>query len=261
KRVLESGAGSGILSILAAQAGARAVYAIEKDEAMSQWARRNVQSTACSSIVRVIEKDTRDVTLSDLDGQAVDVVIAEHLSTWQVTEPQISVMNHVNRRLAKASAIRIPECAWNCVELASSRYLFEDLVELRTHYFVFSGIRGPLLLSPTTLCREVDWSLLNEPVIDQSIEVEANRDGVANSVRLTSPLRIYGDIRFRSSDSLMPPVVVPLAEDLAVRAGDVLKVRFRYRCESDWSQLSCVAWRTDSYRTLGCPASPAELAP
>ena len=252
KRVLESGAGSGVLSLLAAKAGARAVYAVERDPAMVRFLRRNVEASGYQSIVRVIERDTRDLTLKDLDGERVEVTIAEHLSTWQVTEPQISVLNYINRHLAEESAVHIPGGAFNCVELVRSQYRFEDLVELRTHYFGFTGIRKPQVLSAPTLFRRVDFSAINELMIDQDVDIVATRDGVVNGLRLTSPLQVFDGISFRSSDSLMPPVIVPLQEDLEVQGGDVVNVRFRYRCETSWSRVECEARRRDS---PGCSAS------
>jgi predicted RNA methylase len=245
KRVLESGAGSGVLSILAAKAGARAVYAVERDPVVARFLRQNVQASGYSSIIHILEKDTRDVTLNEIDGQPVDVAIAEHLSTWQVTEPQTSVMNYVNQYLADESAVRIPECAFHRVELVNSRFRFEDAAELRTHYFGFSGVRRPLACSAPTLFRKVDFSSINELMVDHDVDVVANRNGIVNSLRLTSPLQVFGGISFRSSDSLMPPVVVPLAEDLMLRAGDVVNVRFRYRCETGWHRVNCEARRCE----------------
>ena len=241
KRVLESGAGSGVLSLLAARAGARRVYAVERDPAIVRFLRRNVENTRCRDAIRVLEKDTRDLTLDDIDGQPVDVIISEHLSTWQVTEPQTSVMNYVNRHLVGESTVWIPECAFNRVELATSQFRFEDIVELRVHYFGFSGIIQPDILSEPTLFQKVDFRRVNETVIDHSVEVVATRNGVVNSLRLTSPLQVLEDIYFRSSDSLMPPVIVPLKRDLEVIAGDVVLVRFRYQCETIWNRVYCEA--------------------
>jgi len=241
RRVLESGAGSGVLSILAARAGARQVYAVEKDPAIACWVRKNVQRSGCGEIVRVIEKDARSLTLDDIDGQEVDLIIAEHLSTWQVMEPQVSVMNHLNRHLAGNAALRIPERAFNCVELAHSQFRFEDVVDLRTYYFLFTGIRRPAILSAPALFKEVDFRELNETSIDRSIEVVATAAGVVNSLQLTSPLRVLEGISFQSSDSLMPPVVVPLLEDLEVSAGDLVTVRCRYSCETNWTRMHCEA--------------------
>jgi predicted RNA methylase len=225
---------------------------------MARFLRQNVEASGYGAIVRVIERDTREVTLDDLDGERVEVTIAEHLSTWQVTEPQISVLNHVNRHLAEASAVRIPEHASNCVELVRSPYRFEDLVELRVHYFGFTGIKKPQLLSAPTLFRRVDFGLQNELWIDEDVDVVATRDGVVNGLRLTSPLQVFGLISFRSSDSLMPPVVVPLPEDLTVRAGEVVNVHLSYRCETSWSRVTCAAARRDSLgqsASEGCAAT------
>ena len=175
-----------------------------------------------------------------------EMTITEHLSTWQVTEPQISVLNYINRHLAEESAVPIPGCAFNCVELVRSQYRFENLVELRAHYFGFTGIRKPRTLSAPALFRRVDFSAINELMIDQDIDVVATRDGVVNGLRLTSPLQVFDGISFRSSDSLMPPVIVPLQEDLEVQSGDVVNVRFRYRCETSWSRVECAVRRCDS---------------
>jgi predicted RNA methylase len=253
RRVLESGAGSGVLSLFAAKAGARQVYAVEKDPAIIKWIRENVRSCRLENVVRVIEEDARSLTLADVDGQKVDLIIAEHLSTWQVTESQISVMNHLNRQVAGEPAIRIPECAFNCVELANSQFRFEDAVDLRTYYFVFSGIRGPKVLSRPTLFQRIDFGELNETSINHAIRVKATGSGIVNSLQLTSPLRLLEGIDFQSSDSLMPPVVVPLAEDLQVEAGDVVKVHCKYSFETEWQLVSCEAAPAGS----GADASPS----
>src|ERR1700722_4505950 len=156
RRVLESGTGSGVLSILAARAGARSVYAVEKDPCMAAFARRNFRLAGVDSIVRLIQDDVRSVRLADLGGERVEMVIAENLSTWNVTEPQIPIMNYVNEHLAKDSAIRIPGHLYHRAELVRSRFRFADAVDLRTYYFGFSGIPKPVVLSLPTLFEEID---------------------------------------------------------------------------------------------------------
>jgi predicted RNA methylase len=241
KRVLESGTGSGIWSILAARAGARAVYAVERDPQVARFARHNIRQAGCDGVVRLIESDIREVRLADIDKERVDVVIAENLSTWQVTEPQIAVMNHINRRLAAGSAIRIPLYAFNYVELVRSRYRFEDAVEMRSHYFGFSGIPRPVTLSGPTLFQTMNFSSINEIAIKDRMPILASRSGVVNGLRLTSPIQVDGNICFTSSDSLMPPVIVPLPEDLEVTEGDWVAVSIQYRCESEWRDFRCQA--------------------
>ena len=122
-------------------------------------------------------------------------------------------------------------------------------------------MRGPALLSRPTVFSEIDFGTANDASIDQDVEVLATRTGVVNSLRLTSPVRIFGSISFRSSDSLMPPVVVPLERDLAVRSGDVVRVRCRYRYGASWHQVHCEAAIVDSRHAPGRPAlSPERYA-
>ena len=239
RRVLESGAGSGILSILAARAGAEMVYTTEPDRQVARFARNNVARSGYGHKIRIIEKDTRELTIRDIDNSPVDMVIAEHLSTWQVTEAQIPVMNHINKLLAAEGAVRIPESASNRIELAWSQFRFEDVVELRTAYFGFSGIPKPQIFSEPLEVQPVFFNRINPTLVDRSVQILTTRSGIVNSLRLTSPLCIFGDIRFESSDSLMPPVIIPLPDDIEVAAGDSVQVHVTYHCETNWSEVQC----------------------
>jgi hypothetical protein len=98
---------------------------------------------------------------------------------------------------------------WLCARPAGS--LAASIVE-RTGPVVFSE---PARWFSDALTREVER-------LDLTVTLVATRGGVVNSLRLTSPLRVLEGIFFRSSDSLLPPVVVPLAHDLTVRGGDAV---------------------------------------
>src|SRR3989344_813964 len=235
KRVLESGAGSGILSIIAAKAGAAHVYATEIDSNVAKFAQHNIDKNGLAEKITIIKKDTKKLTLKDIGGEKVDVAIAENLSTWEVNEPQISVMNHINKSLIKENGIRIPEMIYNSIELAYSQFSFEDAIELRTYFFQFTGIVAPKILSDKMVFSKIDLAIINPVSVDASIEIPASQDGVVNSIRLTSPLKVLGDITFGQSDSLMPPVVFPLSSDKKVKKGDMVKVHISYKYHTDWS--------------------------
>lgn len=239
KRVLESGCGTGILSIIAARAGATRVYAIEIDSVVAKFARENVKKSGFQDIIKIISKDTKKVTLRDLDGEKVDVVIAENLSTWQVTEEQIAIMNEVNKKLVKPRGVRIPAVIFNTFELTHADFEFEGVIELRTHYFQFTGIREPKIHSKPVVVSEVKMNVQNATKIDKKVKVRVSKGGVLNSLRLTSPLEVGPGIRFAQSDSLMPPVIVPLKEDLKVKRGDVVEVRLHYKTHTHWHGFEC----------------------
>ncbi|MBN1782794.1 50S ribosomal protein L11 methyltransferase [bacterium] len=239
KRVLESGTGSGLLSILAARSGAERVYAVEKDPHVARFARENIRRNGCQDRVLLIEKDVRDLTLDDLEGDPVDVVIAENLSTWMVTEPQITIMNHILDGLVRKDVVCLPQCIDNTVELTQSVYKFEDVIELRTHFFQFSGIEAPVPLSDQVLFRKYNMTKSHETDVDGTIRIRVTRDGVLNSLRLTSPLVVHENIRFHASDSLMPPVVVPLKQDVQVKRGEEVGIHIRYSINTAWEAFEC----------------------
>jgi protein arginine N-methyltransferase 1 len=64
KVVLDVGAGSGILAIWSAQAGAKKVYAVEATK-MSEHARALVKANNLEQVVEVIEGSVEDITLPE----------------------------------------------------------------------------------------------------------------------------------------------------------------------------------------------------
>ncbi|MFQ5629765.1 MAG: hypothetical protein ACE5I1_13455, partial [bacterium] len=134
---------------------------------------------------------------------------------------------------------------FNNFELAQSQYIFEKAVEVRTYYFEFTGIISPQLLSKPINFSLIDLKQANASFVDKTVIVRVSREGILNSIRLTSPIEIHDDIHFLSSDSLMPPVIIPLEEDLKVEEYDLVKIRIQYCCPSDWKQVKCEAWRVN----------------
>ena len=238
--VIESGTGTGVLSALAARAGAEHVFAVELDPKVAEFAKANFERLGLSNI-SIIQKSTLEVTLDDLQGKQPSLVIAENLSTWQATEPQVQVMNHIAGTLATDEAIFLPTVAANYVELADSNFWFYDVVELRTHYFEFTGIKQPSLRSEPALFSRFEFAKENATKYDHAIELIAQSSGKVNSLRLTSPLQVYSEISFHASDSLMPPVVVPLEKDIEVQAGQKVKVHIKYETLTDWERFTCQA--------------------
>lgn len=241
KRVLESGTGSAILSILAAKAGAKKVYAVEIDKNVAKFAKENIKKAGYQNVITLIEGDVKNVKLKDIDNEKVDVVIAENLSTWEVTEPQIQIMNYLNKYLLKKNGIVLPSKIFNYVELTQAQYRFEDVIDLRTHYFEFTGIRKSKTLSKQVLFEEIDLTLKNSSIVQKKIKIQVNSSGIVNSIRLTSPLQVYKTITFNSSDSLMPPIVFPLKKDIIVTKNDVIELSVEYKHNTQWELFKCDA--------------------
>jgi len=100
--VVDVGTGSGILSIFAARAGARKVYAIESTP-IARLARQVVADNGLSHIIEVIEADARVAQL----GELADVLISECLGNFVLSDAMLNVLVDCKRML-KPNAIICP---------------------------------------------------------------------------------------------------------------------------------------------------------
>lgn len=116
-RVLEIGAGSGLLAMMAARAGAEHVYTCEMEPAVALAARKVVAHNGMADRVTVLAKHSRDVMPDDIGGRA-DVLVSEIVSNDMVTEDALPALEDVMARLVKPDAAIIPAAGEVRVALA-----------------------------------------------------------------------------------------------------------------------------------------------
>ena len=85
--VLDIGAGTGILSIFAAQAGAEKVYAVERTP-VAQAAREIIESNGLSDRITVIQGEMESLELPE----KVDVIVSEWLGGYGVDENLLPIV-------------------------------------------------------------------------------------------------------------------------------------------------------------------------
>ncbi|DAZ93736.1 TPA: hypothetical protein N0F65_007362, partial [Lagenidium giganteum] len=106
KVVLDVGTGSGILSIWAAQAGARKVYAVEATDIALQ-ARKVVKANGQDHIVTVIQSKIEDVVLPE----KVDVIISEWMGYFLLRESMFDSVLMARDRWLKPEGAMFPSHA------------------------------------------------------------------------------------------------------------------------------------------------------
>lgn len=94
KIVLDVGAGSGILSFFAAQAGARKVYAVEASN-MAQYAQQLVASNNLSDRITVIAGKIEEIELPE----KVDIIISEPMGYMLYNERMLETYLHAKKWL------------------------------------------------------------------------------------------------------------------------------------------------------------------
>ena len=103
--VLDMGAGTGILSIFAAQAGARKVYAVERTS-IAAVARRMVARNGLADRIEVIEGDLEDIDLPE----KVDVLMSEWMGGFGVDENMLAPLVMARNRWLVPGGKILPEC-------------------------------------------------------------------------------------------------------------------------------------------------------
>ncbi|WP_344610231.1 methyltransferase domain-containing protein [Dactylosporangium salmoneum] len=239
-RVLDLGAGTGVLSFFAAREGAT-VTAIEREPRVCATAQAAL-AAAVGDAVRVLHADARDY----LPQEPVDVVMCEMLHVGLLRERQIEVINSFKRRYLRHIGGPLPRFLPEaCVQAAQP-------VEQDFTYFGYT-VPAPVFQVPESVQpRTVE---LAAPQVFQQffyadplptrcaadLTFVAERPGVVNAVRLITKnlLALVYDPP-GSVDWMMNYLVVPVTQPVEVLTGDEVRVRFDYPCGAEITALADV---------------------
>ena len=115
KVVMDVGAGSGILSLFAAQAGALKVYAIEASN-MAESARMLVEANGYSRVIEVIQSKIEDIPQDLIPQGSIDVIVSEPLGTFLLNERMLETYVIARDRFLKKQGGRMfPSSAHLCI--------------------------------------------------------------------------------------------------------------------------------------------------
>jgi len=147
--VLDLGAGSGILSVFAARAGAARVYAVERTT-IAAIAQELAAANGVADIVQVIWGD-----VSEIDPpERVDVIVSEWLGGFGIDEGLLGTVIAARDRWLKPGGVMIPSSVTAWTALVHDRHLadtvaflrdtpygleFDDLVEKTVNEISYSG--------------------------------------------------------------------------------------------------------------------------
>ena len=124
--VLDVGAGTGILSMFAARAGAARVYAVERTT-VAVLAQTLAVANGVGDIVQVIHGDVIDVE----PPERVDVIVSEWLGGFGIDEGMLAPVIAARDRWLKPGGVMIPRSVTAWAALVHDRYLGETVEFLR----------------------------------------------------------------------------------------------------------------------------------
>lgn len=117
-RVLDVGAGTGLLAMMAARAGANEVYSCETNPAIAAIAADIIRANGFESQITIIAKNSKDIDPAKDMGGLADLIVAEILGSDLVSERVLPAMRDVVCRLAKPGVQLIPQSGDIVVALA-----------------------------------------------------------------------------------------------------------------------------------------------
>mmetsp|Transcript_43276 Transcript_43276/g.136722 ORF Transcript_43276/g.136722 Transcript_43276/m.136722 type:complete len:420 (-) Transcript_43276:205-1464(-) len=205
KRVVDIGAGSGLLSLMAARQGASEVLAIEASRDMVDLAQLNIRRNGCENI-RVIHDLSNNVKLSE--AEKADVIVSETLGALMLGEGMLDYLCDARRRLAKPGARIIPAGGAQYAMLICSPTLamvssvqsecckgfdlsaigsLQDTGNLfftKQWGFRLNSLPDLVAMSERVPIVEVDFQLTERPQIPatKTFRLEALRDGIVHAV-------------------------------------------------------------------------------
>lgn len=163
--VLDVGAGTGILSLFAAQAGARKVYAVERT-GIVDFARRLIAANRAQEQVRIIHGDMETVELPE----PVDIIVSEWMGGSGIDEGFLPAVLAARDRWLKPKGVMLPECVSAWIAPVWDSELEGDLSFWRSQPF------------------EVDLSLIAETTAN---EVKYCRQHITESALLAEPQQMW----------------------------------------------------------------------
>nr|CAH7764952.1 unnamed protein product [Callosobruchus chinensis] len=187
KIVLDVGAGTGFLSVLCAQAGARTVYAVEASS-VYVLAEELAEENNLSGVIKVLNGRVEDIALPE----KVDIIVSEWMGFYLLHEAMLNSVIEARDKFLKPDGLLFPESAtlysapcsvpalydyWEDVQGVSMTCLASKLREQACKKPVTEVISADALLSDAEV---VVWLDLREVTCEDIKSIEMRHVAVAN---------------------------------------------------------------------------------
>ena len=246
KYILEIGTGSGLLAMMAVDAGAKKVITCETSQPISAVAKNIISKNGYDKKIKVINKNSKEITVGNELSEKADLIISEILSSEFVGEGIQNTIVDAKKRLLKENGKMIPESGE--IRLA----LLELNQEIENKYFTgkingydlseFNKIKGnkfnlqnnklkPSLLSDYISPFSFDFYTQNIKSREiKIIELSVTKSGICFGLISWMNLNLYQDIFLENNpdninNSHWSNPIYTFEEPLNVLKGQVIKIK------------------------------------
>lgn len=233
--VVDIGAGTGVMSILACRFGARHVFAIELDDAI-HVARENAAANGVDDRITFIQDLSTNVTLP----QPADVIVSDLRGVLPLFGQHIPSIIHARQHQLSAQGTLLPQLdnlwvavceepqrendrlkpwdrgAYNIQLPSGSRYISNTIRKAR--------IQPGQLLSEPSCWATIDYRHVDSPNCTGKVQLKATRPGQASGLAVWFDTRLLDDIQFSTApgqpETIYGRMFFPFSKTIGVAAGD-----------------------------------------
>ncbi len=227
--VIDAGSGTGVLGLFAAQAGAAKVYCIEIDREYVQVINENARLNRLQDKIVAVHGNAAEMDLDDIvgAGRQVDVIVSEVISGGLFYEPQLQIIDNLQRFLKPAGKV-IPGVMTNQVELIHAQ---DELYGLKFAYDTRHQIlNGDRALTTRETYLQVDFREETPLHIRESAVVRAQHTATANAVRIPYTLQFSDDVEAcEPTEFLLNPQTIFLPAAVRLVEGRAYRVSLDYQ--------------------------------
>lgn len=210
KTVLDVGAGTGILSIFCAQAGAAKVYAVEASK-IAEIAREIVKENGFETVIQVHQTKIEDFTLNG-DQPQIDIIVSEWMGFYLLHEGMLDSVLYARDKFLKPSGSMFPQNASIFVAPCAVPSVFDaweshDGVHMQAFGAALRAQKSlkpeVMVLSAENLLHEgivMSWLDLNEVTIEDLNELIFNEVIVVQRSGRYQGICIWFDVDFPTNN-------------------------------------------------------------
>jgi predicted RNA methylase len=220
--VVDAGSGTGLLGLLAAQAGAKRVYCVEANPVVAPVVAQNIIRNGFFHQVVPVCADATKWT----PPEQVDVIVSEVISAGFFYEPQLQILNNLLPSLKPGGTV-IPLGMTNHIELIFAQ---PTMYGLQFDYDSrFRALEADMPLTTSVPYHTADFTKPNSAIISREVTVKAMVSGVANAARISYDITFpNGVIATEPTEFLLNPQIVFLPKPVGLRGRERYRVAIEY---------------------------------
>jgi type II protein arginine methyltransferase len=241
--VLDIGAGSGLLAMVAAQSGASRVITCEANPLLAEIARQVIETHGYSDVITVLPRWSTDLDADRDLGGRVDLVVSEIVDCGLVGEGLLPSVRHAREHLLKPGGRMVPDAGRIIGQLVQSTAAVAlnhvdtvggfdisalNLFATNGHFPLRTHSRPHTMLSDAALLASFD--LHTDPLTDRTSRVALSvaDDGIAHGLVAWFELDLCGDETLSNGPGNVAThwgqAFVAFGRPVAVHAGESLAV-------------------------------------